>query len=442
MRRLVQILLFLVWVDESRTMYSAHLFAPFSWTRPLLLETPIASVRIFDIVMFAVLAGSVSRGAFKTATVRPVRRTLLGALGVTLLALLYGLVTGGSARAAGWQSYLPMSMILATFAVAATHQTADHFRGLLKAFVAAGLVHAVMCLVFHFFWVNAGRVTPLPDFETTHDDTVTWTVTIAALLLLALQYPTRRNRILAGLVIPMLIAAIQFNKRRLAWVSLIGDLIALYYVLPINTTKRRLKRAVSVALPVILLYVAIGWGRPESIFRPLRSFQTVSSEQDKSTEARNVENLGLIATASQNGWLMGSGWGHKYVEVSGKYNIYFFELWPYVPHNSVLGLLAYTGYVGFVGYWMCFPMAAFFHARVARQGAKPLDRYMGAVGLVQLVSCADQWYGDMGSFSPVTMYALASSLAMALRLPIGSGVWSNRGTPPRPVRTQAPIRGA
>ena len=208
------------------------------------------------------------------------------------------------------------------------------------------------------------------------------------------------------------------------------------YVRPRDISLRRIKRVATVALPVLLLYVAVGWGRPQPIFAPLRSFTTVSVQQDNSTRARNVENLGLIATAEQDGWLLGSGWGHKYVEVSGKYNIYFFELWPYVPHNSVLGLFAYTGYVGFVGFWMCVPMAAFFHARVARHAKRPLDQYVATIGLVQIVACADQWYGDMGSFSPFTMYTLAATFAAALRLPVASGDWPNpiRPPPAQPLR--------
>ena len=39
------------------------------------------------------------------------------------------------------------------------------------------------------------------------------------------------------------------------------------------------------------------------------------------------------------------------------------ELWPYVPHNSILGLLAYTGILGFAGYWLAFPTAVFLNAR-------------------------------------------------------------------------------
>jgi hypothetical protein len=234
---------------------------------------------------------------------------------------------------------------------------------------------------------------------------------------------------------PLLLLAIQFNNRRLAFVSLLADLLTLYFVLPSSRVKRTIQRVALVIMPVLLLYVVIGWGRPEGIFRPLTSFETISVEENDSTKARDMENLGLIATANKYGWVMGSGWGQKYVEVSSLYQIYFFELWPYVPHNSVLGLFAYTGYVGFMGIWMLFPMSAFLHARVAKQGKSPLDQYMSTVALMQLVSCANQWYGDMGSFSIVTMYTLSSSLAMALRLPIASGVWSNGGV----TRRAAPV---
>jgi hypothetical protein len=438
-RRFAQFLFFLVWVDEARSAYSKYLFSPFHWVRDYLLE-PILKFRPLDVMLLALLALAVAKGAFRVRTVRPVKRTLLGALGVTVLALVYGLATGGDSRAAGWQSYLPMSVILATFAIAATHHTAEHFTGLLKVFVLAGVVHAVMCVIFHVFYVKAGSVTPLPDYEGTHDDTVIWTSSIGLLLLFVMQYPTTRNRIVVGLLLPLILAAIQFNRRRLAWVSLIAALVTLYFVLPASKTKRRIQRAVAIALPVMLLYVVVGWGRTEGVFRPLRSFETVSVEEDNSTKARDMENLGLIATGTQYGWLLGSGLGHKYVEVSNKYQIYFFELWPYVPHNSVLGLFAYGGYVGFLGFWMLFPMSAFFHARVARQARRPLDRNVAAVAIMQLVACADQWYGDMGSFSPVTMYTLAATLAMALRLPIASGVWSNAAGSPRPV--QAPAQPA
>jgi hypothetical protein len=429
LRRLVRLLLFLVLIDEARSEYAEHVFSLFTWVRPWLLDA-VFEIRPIDVMLGGVLALAAVQGAFRTSTTRPMKRTLYGAAAVTVLALVYGLATGGNARAAGWQAYLPMSMVLASFAIAATHQTAEHFRGLFKVFVVVAVWHAVMCIVFHLAFITSGRLPPpLPEYDSTHDDTVIWTVVVAGLFLQALQFPTTRNKVLAGVVVPVLLVAIQYNRRRLAWISLIASLLTLYFFLPASAAKRRIQRMAALAVPVLLLYVVIGWGRPEGIFRPLKSFQTVSGDEDKSTHARVDENLGLIATVNQSSWLLGSGWGHKYVEISNRYQIYFFELWPYVPHNSVLGLFAYTGYLGFLGYWMSIPMAAFFHARVARKSERIGDRFVGMVAMFEIVACADQWYGDMGSFSQVTMFTLATSIAAALRLPVASGVWSNSNAP-------------
>lgn len=438
MRRFVQVMFFLALVDEGRSLYKQYFFiTPFGWVHSLLFEA-IASIRPYDVAMLVALL--MSTGGFRTRTTPALKRTMLGAVFVIFVGLSYGVGTGGDGRAAGWQVYLPLSMILTAFAIAATHQTAEHFASLFKGFVAAGVVHAIMCLLFmrmYFGWIY-----PPPEYCTTHDDTILWTSSVWLLLLAAALFPNKRTKRLAWILVPLVLLAIQFNKRRMAWVSLVGAGIAAYFVLPDDKLKRRIRRGILIAAPIIAIYTAVGWGSSNPIFIPLRSFSTVSVDQDKSTKARNMENLGLIATANQYGPLMGSGWGHKYVEVSSLYKIYFFELWPYVPHNSVLGLLAYSGYVGFVGFWMMVPMAAFFHARVAREAARPMDRFIATISLVQLVACADQWYGDMGAFSPFTMYTLASALAAGLRLPAASGVFpalggARKARPPQPARARA-----
>jgi hypothetical protein len=44
-----------------------------------------------------------------------------------------------------------------------------------------------------------------------------------------------------------------------------------------------------------------------------------------------------------------------------------------------------------------------------------------------MIVCANQMYGDMGIFSVKTMFVLASSYGIALRLPILTGVWAGGG---------------
>jgi hypothetical protein len=429
-RRFVAVLLFLVLVDEGRNdaLYADHMFAPFHWVHGTLLDA-VFGIRPLDVLLLGVLVFGSLRGRGTTKAVRPMKRVLLLATTVIITWVAYGLLRGGNANAAGWQVYLILSAILASFAIASVFKTAEHFMTLMQVMVAAGVYRAFMCVVFYWSFLRGGLISPVPEYITTHDDTVLWTVGIAFVLVRTILLPTLKIRVTAALVIPWLLIGVVLNNRRLAWITLLGSLVTLYFLFPPSIYKRRAQRIVFVVVPVLAIYAAVGWGRPEPIFQPLRAFETVSVSKDNSTKARNVENLGLIATANQ-GWLLGSGWGQKYVEVSDKYNIHFFELWPYVPHNSILGLLAYTGYFGFLGFWMVFPTAAFFHARIAMFAPGGRERLIGMTGVVQVLSCADQWYGDMGSFSTTTMYTLAVCFAAALRIPLASGVWSEaEGSP-------------
>jgi hypothetical protein len=420
-RRFVAFLLFLVLVDEGRSdaLYAEHMFAPFQWVHGALLTA--YGVRLLDVLFVGILLFGSLRGG-KAAAVRPMRRALLLAASALLVWLGYGLARGGDGRAASWQVYLLFSAIIASFAIASVFKTAEHFMTLANVMLAAGIYRAFICIIFYFSFLRPGRLSPVPEYITTHDDTVLWTVGIAYAILSALLLPSIRTKAFAGIVVPLLLIAVQLNNRRLAWISLGGALVTLYFLFPPSRVKRKVRRILAIVVPIIGIYTAVGWGRPEPIFQPLRAFATVSVKQDDSTKARNVENLGLIATANQ-GWLLGTGWGQKYIEISAKYQIHFFELWPYVPHNSILGLLAYTGYFGFLGFWMIFPTAAFLHARTAMFAQLPRQQLIGMFGVVAVVACADQWYGDMGSFSTTTMYTLAVCFAAALRIPSVSGAW-------------------
>lgn len=336
---------------------------------------------------------------------------------------MWGMVHGGDGRAASWQTYLVMSGVLFAFATAAVCRTTADVATLGKFLVAAAGYRALMCWLFYFVRVRSGVEDPPPAYMTEHDDTVLWVVAVICLLVYILETRVLIRRLMAGALALFLMGAIQFNGRRLAWVSLAMGLGVLFVLMPPGRNKRTVIRALLAAVPLVMIYVGVGWGRPEPIFKPLQSFQTVATQEDASTKARNVENLGLIATANAYGWLMGPGWGHKYVELSDKYQIHEFELWPYVPHNSILGLLAFTGLLGVAGFWLPYSTAMYLNSRLARQGRTPLGRRIGLISATQMVVCANQMYGDMGIFSSKTIYILAASYAVAMRIPAVDGVW-------------------
>jgi phosphate starvation-inducible membrane PsiE len=430
-RRLVALLLFLVLADDATTVYRQYIGAPFDWVEPLLVDATPIKIRLFDIIMLGILVAAANGREGRGLRTPPMRRALLLVLGTVVAWFAYGMLRGGDFRCASWQTYLMLSMVLTAFTVAATFYTAEHYALLAKTLMAVAIYRAVMCWIMYFEYILPGKIDPPPIHLTTHHDTVVWVTAIVILIVNALDARSTRVTLRNLLVMVLIAGAIQFNTRRLAWVSLTMALVVMYFLLPLGPVRRRAKRVVLALVPVVAIYAVVGWGSKASVVRPLQAFSSVTTEEDDSTKARNCENLSLIATAHQNSVFLGTGWGHKYIELTNKYSIAeAFELWPYIPHNSILGLFAYTGVFGVAGFWLAVPTAVFLNARVARLGSAASLRSAGVVGAAQIIVCGNQLYGDMGSFSPGTMYVLAVSYAMALRLPAVAGVWGNVETKP------------
>ena len=448
MRRLLAVLLFLLFADDAETTYAHHGVSPFfGWVHSIQYEHVPFKVRPFDLF----LAGRArrrrhSRNGAKTKRVLPMRNAMLVQL-VTLrrMVRLRRRLQGGDAHTASWQTYLMLSTIWLTFVVAQHFHTAAHYVLLAKALIASAIYRAVMLWYAYFRVVRPGLITPFPEFVTSHDDSVLW---VGAILIVIVDALHRRSLARDGrgavLLFVLFLGAILWNTRRLAWVSLGAGGVAILALIPqgrMRTASRggtrssagRCSRSTS----------GIGMGSTSRIFRPLQAISTVSTQEDASTKARNVENLGLIATAHAASPWIGTGWGEPYISLSNKYSIaQKFELWQNEPHNSILGLLAFTGVFGFTGYWLAFPTAVFLNARVARLARSAQARNCGVIGVALLIVCANQLYGDMGLFYHKPMYVLSVCFAMAMRLPAAEGVWRrralSRASDPAPNRAMEP----
>jgi hypothetical protein len=429
--RFVGFLLFLVFAQDQGFAYDAYLGHPLGWVHDYLLEPTPIKLRPFDLIMLVCL---LSKAGGKGASAPPMKKALLLILATTATWFAYGMLRGGDVRFASWQTYLVLSTVLVAFTVGAVFRTPADYEALAKWLIAAASYHALMCWISFFTWA-VKPVGGMGLFLTCHDDTILWVVSILILIVSSLNQRSPVAILRNVALILFFMAAIQFNSRRLAWVSLTLGLGVLYLLFPAGPAKTKINRIAKLSAPVALLYVVIGWGRQNPLFLPLRAFSSVTTKEDASTLARNVENLGLIATGNGSSFFMGTGWGVPYTPVSLKYDISSFELWQYIPHNSVLGLLAFTGALGFAGVWLAIPTAAFLLARVARFGNDTRARTVGIIGAAELLVCGNQLYGDMGIFSAITMYTMAASFAMALRLPVAAGVW---GAP----KARAPRRRA
>ncbi len=132
--------------------------------------------------------------------------------------------------------------------------------------------------------------------------------------------------------------------------------------------------------------------------------------------------------------MAGTGWGHPFemaVELPDVVSQY--ELEPYLPHNSVLGIWAYTGYIGFTALWMLLAVGLYFCARAYRSATQPGDRITALTCFATIMVYVVHCYGDMALGSWTSIFLVALSLTFAGKLAVSTGAWKGK----RPGRALA-----
>jgi hypothetical protein len=147
----------------------------------------------------------------------------------------------------------------------------------------------------------------------------------------------------------------------------------------------------------------------------------VDSSADTSTAWRDFENFNLVFTL-RNFPLMGVGYGNE-----------FWEMWPmpavdyslerYVPHNSILGILCYGGFLGWAGITSLWVGGIYFGIRAYHFCKEPLEKAAALASFGSVLIYYLQCFGDMGLGSWTGVYIVAPSLAIACKLAVKSGSW-------------------
>jgi hypothetical protein len=240
------------------------------------------------------------------------------------------------------------------------------------------------------------------------------------------EHSVRRNALLCLAILPLLLAAMVANNRRIAWVEVAATMVTLYYVSRPTRLKRLITRSMLLALPLVVAYVAVGWNSNASIFTPVRVFRSVQdSDVDGSTLFRDLENYNLLYTLRENP-IIGTGFGQPFAEVVTTPDISFFKEYLYMPHNSVLGLWCFTGLLGFTGLFVAPVMGAFCAARSYRWGRVPDERAAAFTALGLILIYLIQCYGDIGFSARHSILLVGPALAVAGQLAVSTGAWCAR----------------
>lgn len=421
---------------------------PFSYVGALMLAHfkmtigfgPIGGM---DLMLMAAIAAwylqrrSLARGV---PTPQPMIRLAHLTYATIVFTLLIGKMRGGEMQWAVWQmdrvTYLPCVYLLCQ----AAFSSPNDYLAVGKVALAASLVRATQAMFVRTF-VSAGpagmgaeaaEASGLP-YATTHNDSMLFAVGSVILVALLLQKAGKQTNRLAMWGLPILIGGMIANNRRMVWVEIILVFFTLYLITETNSFKRKLNKALFASLPLLIGYIAAGWGSGSGIFKPVKVIRSaIDSSADASTAWRDLENFNLVFTL-RNFPLTGVGYGNG-----------FWEMWPmpvvdytlerYVPHDSILGIYCYGGYVGFLGITSLWVGGVYFAIRAYHRSKEPTQKAaalacFGAV-LVYYLQC----FGDMGLGSWTGVYLVGPALAIAGKLTVMAGGWELQPAPQRAAR--------
>jgi hypothetical protein len=328
---------------------------------------------------------------------------------------------GGDIQMAKIQVQHFVLLLLIAYLLAASLRGIRDYRVLGSVILLAACSKAFMAV-----WVTY-VVHHSANYATAHGDSLTF---VGAATMLIVQYaekPVRRHGQLCVVFLPILFAGMVANTRRLAWVEIAATVLILYFVSPRTRVKRLAARTVLLALPVVLAYVAAGWTSDSSLFAPVRLFRSVGdAEENRSTWDRDVENYNLLAGIKENP-LAGTGFGHPYFEVVKGDDISAgFKEYRFLPHNSLLGLLSFSGALGFTGLSAAVVIGVFLSGRSYRWARVPEQRMAAFSALAMIVIYQIQCWGDIGFSEKKAIFLVGPALAVAGQLAVSTGAWATR----------------
>jgi O-antigen ligase len=393
----------------------------------------VAVVCLFVVILHRNLRHGRMEG--EGAGAKPLTIALLLSLAGILATEAWGLLRGGDFKNSLWQlrqlMYVPLLGLLFQYAFRGTRDwTAAGKVVLLAAVIKTGLGAYFLEAICRPQGFD-------PPYVTAHSDSMLFVAAMVIAVALWYERQTAASWIALGAV-PVVWLGMTLNNRRLAWVALALTVITVFRLLRTTPLKRGAALLLLISLPGLAAYVVAGWSSKSSIARPVQIARSViASDENASTEARDTENFNLYWTLRSNP-LLGTGFGHEYTEfVKGEDISYIFAQYRYIPHNSLLGLVAFGGFVGFTLIMMPLVLGLYLAFRSYPRARRAKDRVAALAVVAIIVTYFIQAYGDMGLQSWEGTFLVGAALGIAGKLSSRVGAWPGSASGARPRGSQA-----
>ena len=203
--------------------------------------------------------------------------------GLTIaFSILFGWLRGGDIQMAKIQVQVYLQLLAAAYLFGVSLRGPRDYRVAGKLIVAAACIKAGMAL-----WVrltlpsaypNSNGVMIEMEYATSHGDSLLFACAIIVLFAPLLYRPRARQLRWVLLTLPLIVAGLYANDRRIAWVEIALGFVVLVGMNLRQVLTRRLVHIGVAASPVVLAYVLAGWWLPSRIFGPVHVIRSVLVE--------------------------------------------------------------------------------------------------------------------------------------------------------------------
>jgi len=405
--------------------YSGLWRSPFAVLGPLLTPVPGISLFPWQIALIVLLPFCLGAAALRLHA-RELDRAIFVSVASVGMTFLWGLTQGGSAYYAYYQVWRFLAALLIAYMMMSAVRSERDFVALGKIVILAALIRATLCIYF-FYAHLGGKLAPKIEYVTTHDDSMLFVSAIEIMAIWAILKGGRAAWIRAIVLSAIVVYAVVLNNRRLAWVELVMSLPLMYVLIGPGVLRTRVNKWAMIVGPLALVYIVAGLFSDSPFFAPVHALASAGSETDASSLTREEEVRNLLRTLVDTGNpIFGTGWGRPYDKVESFYSNYNanWVLYLYTPHNSLVGLAAFSGLIGVLGIWGVVPLAAYLAARGYRDTTNPIVRTAAMAAIGAICTYSAQCYGDIGLQSFPGAVVLGAALAIAGRV----SMWSKTVT--------------
>lgn len=345
---------------------------------------------------------------------------------------LFGAIRGGGVDDAKVQTQAFLQILAAAYLFGVSFRGVRDYRAVGTLIVCAGCVKALLAIWLSFTmpteFPNSEGVLMEREYVTSHGDSIVFASAMGVLIGPLFLLPTRRHVYTCLLLVPLIALGIVANDRRLAWVEVGLIVVAFIALHPASWLTKRLARLAVLSSPLLLVYVVVGWNSPSRVFGPVQFVRNIVTAErtdgslDRSTFFRDMENFNLVSTFRSHP-LLGTGLGHRFEQATETDSLEGFQDYGFLPHNSMLGLWAFTGVVGFSGLFITIPVALFLGARAHARARTPDERIAITVAIGVIGAYLMHLWADIGFTEAAAIFPVAIALAILGQMAVATGAW-------------------